>query len=269
MKSLRFNAVKKVTFGLLVLLALGVLSACDDTNDEAPAPAVPAIQFTQVSGSGDLTAKLAEFRTLLGDPLNTTPNQAAGRREINWDGVPANLTNVDTYPGDFFNNTDPTGPNGRKRGAVFTTPGTGFRISDNDFGDLLADYGNQFNAFSPARTFAPVGSTVTETTFRLPGTTTAATVRGFGVIFSDVDGANSATLEFFEGEKSLGTFKAPVRSDSAGFSFLGVHFPENKVTKVLIKTGNAAPSSKLADSGPYDVVAMDDFFYDEPKAANQ
>lgn len=259
--------MKKVTYGLLGLLALGVLSACDDTNDAAPAP-IPAIKFTQVSGSGDLTAKLTEFRALLGDPLNATPNQAAGRREINWDGVPANLTNVDTYPGDFFNNTDPAGPNGRKRGAVFTTPGTGFRISDNDFGDLLADYGTQFNAFSPARTFAPVGSTVTETTFRLPGTNTPATVKGFGVVFSDVDGANSTTLEFFEGDKSLGVFKAPVRSDANGFSFLGVHFPDNKVTKVLIKTGNAAPSSKLADGGQYDVVAMDDFFYDEPKAAN-
>ncbi len=261
--------MKKVTLWPLGLIAFGFLAACNDTQDDAPAPVAPTVKFTQVSGSGDLTAKLTEFRALLGDPLNATPNQSAGRREINWDGVPANLTNVDTYPGDFFNNTDPTGPNGRKRGGVFTTPGTGFRISDNDFSDLLADYGTQFNAFSPARTFAPVGSTLTEATFRLPGTTTPATVKGFGVIFSDVDAANSTTLEFYEGEKSLGTFKAPVRSDAAGFSFLGVHFPDNKVTKVLIKTGNAAVSSKRADGAEYDVVVMDDFFYDEPKAVNQ
>lgn len=260
--------MKKVTFRLLGLLALGFLAACNDTDDEAPAPVVPAIKFTQVSGSGDLTAKLTEFRALIGDPLNATPNQSVGRREINWDGVPANLTNVDTYPGDFFNNTDPAGPNGRKRGAVFTTPGTGFRISDTDFSDLLADYGTQFNAFSPARTFAPIGSVQTEATFRVAGTTTAATVKGFGVIFSDVDGVNSATLEFFEGDKSLGLFKAPVRSDANGFSFLGVVFPDNRISKVLIKTGNASVSSKLADGGQYDVVAMDDFFYDEPKAAN-
>lgn len=246
------------------LAGVVLVSACDnDKEDESPAPAV---KFTQVSGSGDISAKVTEFRALLGEPLNTTLNQTAGRREVNWDGVPAAQTNTNTFPGDFFNSTDPAVGAGRKRGLVNTTPGSGFRISDNDFTDVVPAYGDQFNAFSPVRTFAPIGSNVTENTFRVAGTTTGATVKGFGVVFSDVDNANSTTLEFFEGDTSLGIFKAPVRSDGAGLSFLGVLFPDNKISKVVIKSGNAAINGGFTDGGQYDLVVMDDFLYDEPKA---
>ncbi len=47
-----------------------------------------------------------------------------GRREINWDGVPAAFTNNDLFPGNFFNVNSP-------RGVLFTTDGSGFRISNN------------------------------------------------------------------------------------------------------------------------------------------
>lgn len=254
------NALSSWTIGLAATI---LLSACNDHQDNPPAPTV---RFTAVSGSGDITAKVNEFRTLLGNPLNTTPNQTAGRREVNWDAVPANFTNTNTFPGDFFNNTDPAGPNGRKRGMVNSTPGSGFRISDNDFADLLAAYGDQFNTFSPLRLFTPIGSVITETTFRVPGTTTLATVKGFGVVFSDVDNANATTVEFFEGDKSLGVFKAPVRSDAAGLSFVGVVFPDNTVSKVVIRSGNAAIDGSFTDGGQYDLVVMDDFLFDEPRA---
>lgn len=261
---MKVNTVVNWSIGLACTV---LMLACNDDEGE-PATPTPTINFTQVRGSGDISSKLTEFRALLGDPLNTTLDQTAGRREINWDGVPAAQTNVDTFPGDFFNSTDPAVGAGRKRGAVFTTPGTGFRISDNDFTDLVADYGNQFNTFSPARTFIAVGSNQTDVTFRIPGTNTPATVKGFGVVFSDVDNANSTTLEFFQGDKSLGTFKAPVRNDANGFSFLGVKFPDNKVSRVVIKSGNAALSNQYADGDQYDLVVMDDFLYDEPTASN-
>ncbi|MBD2701454.1 hypothetical protein IC229_12455 [Spirosoma sp. BT702] len=248
------------TLGLTSML---LIASCGSEQYQTP---TPAVKFTQVSGSGDITAKLNEFRALLGDPLNTTPGQTGGRREINWDAVPAAQTNINTFPGDFFNSTDPAVAAGRKRGAIFTTLGGGFRVSDNDFTDVSKAYGDQFNAFSPARTFSPVGSTQTETTFRVPGQATIATVNGFGVIFSDVDNANSTTLEFFEGDKSLGVFKAPVRSDAAGFSFLGVVFPDNKVSRVVIKSGSVPVSGNYSDGTQNDQVVMDDFFYNEPKA---
>ena len=259
------HAVLNWTIGLAGIV---LITSCDTKEDASP---TPTVRFTQVSGSGDISAKLAEFRTLLGEPLNTTaptdrPNQTAGRREVNWDGVPANLTNTNTFPGDFFNSTDPAVGAGRKRGLVSTTPGSGFRISDTDFTDLVPAYGDQFNAFSPVRTFAPIGSSLTENTFRVAGTTTRATVKGFGVVFSDVDDANSTPLEFFEGDKSLGVIKAPVRSDAARLSFVGVVFPDNKISKVVVKSGNASISSGLNDGEQYDLVVMDDFLYDEPKA---
>ncbi|WP_128546438.1 hypothetical protein [Larkinella soli] len=262
--------MKTVSSWAVALALTALVSACSQDDEEEKNDPTPAVKATVVSAGGNINAKLDEFRALLGTPVNTTPNQTAGRREVNWDGVPANLTNVNTFPGDFFNNTDPNGPAGRKRGLVTTISGggagAGFRISDNDFADLAASNGDQFNAFSPARTFATVGVNHHDVTFQVPGTTTAATVKGFGVVFSDVDDANATTMEFFEGDKSLGKFKAPVRSDAAGISFLGVFFPENKVSRVRVTTGNTALGANVTDGGSYDLVVVDDFLYDEPKA---
>ncbi|MCF2493074.1 hypothetical protein [Dyadobacter chenhuakuii] len=247
-----------------IFACIALMSACND-SDEPETPS-PSLNFTEVKGSGDITSQIAAFRTLLGDQLNTTPNQNAGRREINWDAVPDNQTNTDNFPGDFFNSTDPAVAAGRKRGAIFSTPGKGLRISDKDFSDLVSSYGEQFSSFSPARTFAAVGSNKMDVTFKVPGTATNAFVKGFGVVLSDVDQANSTTLEFFEGDKSLGKFKAPIRKDANGFSFLGVVFPDSKITRVTITTGSAAISNKYADNAENDLVIMDDFFYSEPLA---
>ena len=245
------------------IVCIAIMSACSSNSDEPETPA-PSVNFTEVKGSGDISSQLASFRSLLGDQLNTTPGQTTGRREINWDAVPDNQTNTDTFPGDFFNSTDPNVAAGRKRGAIFTTQGNGLRISDKNFSDIVSNYKDQFNAFSPARTFAATGSNKMDVTFKVPGTATAASVKGFGVVLSDVDKANSTTLEFFEGDKSLGKFAAPARKDDKGFSFLGAVFPDSKVTKVTITSGSAAIINKYADNAENDLVVMDDFLYSEP-----
>lgn len=254
-------------FAVVSLMSVTVIS-CDKDDDyyDGKNPPQPAPKSTVVKGSGDISGKLTEFRALLGEPLNTTPNQVAGRREVNWDGVPANLTNNNNFPFDFFGATDPAIANGRKRGLVMNNS-TSFRVDTTGFSEVDASYATQFKAFSPKRAFVDMSNNVSTAFFKVPGTNTDAFIRGFGVIFSDVDNANSTTLEFFSGTKSLGVFKAPVRSDENGFSFLGVHFPEEKVTHVRITSGNAVLSAGVKDvtsGGVKDLVVMDDFFYNEP-----
>lgn len=245
-----------------ILMIAAAATAAVGCSDYGNSPDVPA-PARVVTGSGDIAGAVAEFRSVLGDPLNggAAGSQAAGRREINWDGVPANLTNNDDFPGDFFNTR-------AVRGAVFTTPGTAFRISDNNLADLEPTLAQDFAAFSPRKTFLSIGSTVTDVEFRVPGAAEPASVRGFGVVFSDVDRPNSATMEFFGREGSLGRFEAPVRAAGSSFSFLGVTFDGKIVTRVRITSGRgniAAGVKDLTGGGAADLVIMDDFLFDEPQ----
>lgn len=259
--------VKKVlnTIAMASVISIAIVG-CDKDDDYEKNPPVHQPKFTEIKGAGDITGQLTAFRALLGDPVNNAPNQTSGRREVNWDGVPANLTNNNNFPFDFFNATDPAIGNGRKRGLVMNN-GTSFRVDTTAFAEIDPSYIDQFKAFSPKRAFNYMTNTVSTAFFKVPGTDTAAFIRGFGVIFSDVDDANSTKLEFFSGNKSLGVFKAPVRTDANGFSFLGVHFPEEKVTSVKITSGNGLLGPGIKDisaGGAKDLVVMDDFFYNEP-----
>lgn len=251
---------------LLSLLFSGSLFfiACNKDDDYVEPVLLP--QSTIVEASGDLTAALTQFRSLLGDSLNTVPGKTSGRREVNWDGVPAALNNNDAFPFDFFNTVGDAAPNGRKRGLFYMNNGTTLRVDSSDFAGIDPSYAAQFNAFSGKRTFSGANNHITEIAFQIAGQTTPAFIRGFGVIFSDVDVASSTSLEFFNGTKSLGVFKAPVSGPNS-FSFLGVHFPNEKVTRVRITSGNAklaAGVKDISDGGTKDLVVMDDFFYSEP-----
>ena len=76
-------------------------------------------------------------------------------------------------------------------------------------------------------------------------------------------------MEFYEGERSLGSFKVPNNGNNApgAFSFLGVYFPNAKVTHVRVHSGSAPLSptqNDISDGGGEDLVIMDDFIYSEP-----
>lgn len=259
---------------VMLLAAATLVVSCskdddDDYNTPPPPPNTP--QSTVVSASGNLTDAIAQFRSLLGDSLNTTPGKTSGRREINWEGVPSANNNNNTFPFDFFNDKGNPGNVNRKRGLEYANTGILLRIDSTSYSEIDASYANEFKAFSGKRLFAHATGTTNEVFFKVAGTNTNAFVRGFGIVFSDVDDANSTSLEFYSGNKSLGKFKAPVRTDANGHSFLGVIFPNEKVTAVRIVTGNgvlAAGTKDESAGGTKDLVVMDDFFYSEPLAQN-
>ncbi len=211
---------------------------------------------------------MAAYRLALGglNP-NTVGSASGGRREINWDAVPALNTNNDTFPVDFFNQP----VTGRARGAVFSTPGTGFRVSDNNFTDLNLDFGHEFVFFSPIRTFAAVGSNISTVQFFVPGSNDAAASTGFGVVFSDVDLPGSAAIQLFDAAgNGLGRYLAP--TSPSGLSFVGVKFPSSIVARVEIRSGQGAVAAGANDvddrdrGKALDLVIMDDFIYGEPLA---
>ena len=239
-------------------------------NRAAASAAVARPQVDVFTASGDIAPTVNAFRTALGTlNANLPGSRPGGRREINWDAVPAAFTNTNDFPDDFFNQPVV----GRARGLVSTTQGTGFRVSDANFADLNADFGRQFVFFSPIRTFAPVGSNVMTATFFVPGSDTAATSTGFGVVFSDVDRNGSASIRLFDAEgRNLGRYAAP--ASPGGVSFVGVKFPTAVVARVEITSGQAAIGADATDVDDRDrdpgrdLVIMDDFIYGEPTAVS-
>lgn len=249
------------------LIALGIslatISACNGYGSNGPdyQTEVP----TTISATGNITAKVDEFRTLLGDPSNggTAGEQPAGRREISWDGAGANpFNNKNDFPANFFNTNV-------KSGAVFTTPGTGFRNDSLKFTEVNAAYGAQFGTFSPTKIFSPVGSNVMDVRFQIAGEATPARVTGFGAVFSDVDIAARTTIEYLDGNGvRLAIIAAPVRSDAGGLSFAGAKFSQPIVARVRITLGTGALGATVNDvsaGGTADVVVADNFVYGEPR----
>jgi hypothetical protein len=219
-----------------------------------------------VRATGDITASVTEFRDLLGalNP-NVAGEQPGGRREINWDGVPALFTDNDNLPGNFFNVNS-------KRGVLMTTDGTAFRISSNGYVDVNPNYAGEFVAFSQPKLFVARGSTVTDVQFVVAGSNTQAVVKGFGSVFEDVGRAHSTRIEYFDlaGRKIL-QIAAPRRSDANGISFVGAVFDSAVVARVRITAGDTPIGENVDDNvkgegKKRDIVAMDDFIYGEPRA---
>ena len=262
MPSKRFTAT-------LVLAAAGAVSVA-----AAPAASAdPVVTTATGANAAAIQAAVDAYRNSLGVNNGAGPAQPAGRREINWDGVPDDRSAPSFMPEGQF----------RGRGAVFTTPGTGVQVSgddDNDgggpdadpdlveFANLNAGYPGDFAPFSVERLFAPVGSNVTETEFVIPATDTQAETNGFGVVFTDVDVPSQTTIELLDSEgESLGVFAAPASAGSEDLSFLGIKLdPGVGATSARIETGEAALGGvDITGGGPADMVAMDDFIYGEPQ----
>jgi len=220
------------------------------------------------SGSGTdatgLQSVVDAFRADLGAPNNANaPGPlGSGRREINWDGGGSATSPVGTPFSGFLNN----------RGELFTTPGTGFvQAPPTGMATTFsnASYGAIFQPFSTQRLFSPVDSNITDVTFFLPGSGGAvpAGVKGFGVVFADVDLVGETTLDLFNAHGNLiTTLSAPVQD--GGLSFIGLTLDSGYgvIARVRITTGTVAPGPDDNPAGGADVVLMDDFLSAEPRA---
>ncbi len=240
------------------------MSAALTVGDQAVATGP---QPVVVSGAGDITAVVEEYRNLLGQNNGGDPgHQTAGRREINWDGVPDEVAAPNNYPPDFFN--APQAP--RARGIVLNTPGAAIQVSaDSDnpsgalprFGHINPTYADIFKAFSEERLFSPVGSNVVDATFFVAGKNIPALVRGFGAVYTDVDQDHTAFEYFDQQGNSLGKFPVPIADN--GLSFLGVAFDQPIVARVRIEYGTVALGPN--DDAANDAAVMDDFIFGEPQ----
>ena len=231
------------------------------------AGAVPIVVTFEAAGS-DAAAIMATrdgFRAAVGGGSVAAANGAFGglRREINWDGVPDLRADPNALPANFFNVNSP-------RGAVFSTPGSGFLVSANAGSTTapLFGFGNDLQAFSAQRLFTAINSNTTDVHFFLPGTTTAATTRAFGVVFVDVEVAGLTRLQLFDGNDALIYTHDAAVAGNRGFSFLGATVSGASIARVRITSGLNTILANGALGNPVDdLVVMDDFLYAEPLQA--
>ncbi len=245
--------------------------------------AAQAQQVFSGAGNTEAASALNGFRAAVGNNNGGAAGpQNGGRREINWDGV--------ALDGTDFNNVTTVIVPGKITGIPvnrFQARGIVFKettaVANDGFTSANAGVTGQFPAFSPANTFVPFNSNKLELSFVLASAPATAPVagatRGFGVIFVDVERANTTNIEYFNGAVSLGKFFVPAGGTGQA-EFLGVVFNSPIVTRAVITLGTAQIfnftnnqlTAGLPDQTPsgiadYDQVATDDFIYAEPVAA--
>jgi hypothetical protein len=233
--------------------------------------------IVQVSGDAETQAAVDDFRALLGGPNNgdAPGSQGTGRREINWDGAGAAGPPLNIARDAFA-----------LRGVVFTGPTGGQQISGGngdpssvdpaveEFGNFNPDYPGLFKPFSGERIFTSLEENNVFVRFVIPGQPNSpAVVRGFGVVFTDVDltepGVPFGTqIQFLDRQGGLlASAKAPLPpEETEGLSFAGAIFDEPVIAFATITSGSIAISVGLdEDAHPaFDVAAMDDFVIAEP-----
>ena len=281
----------RFAFVLGLLAALVVLprfaGAQDDVIDNSAVAESDPVAVFQAAGPNttSIQSSVDQYRAAVGAPNNGNgPSALAGRREINWDGG-STINEATAIAGNPFAGFLIT------RGALFTTPdGTGFvqapAGTDVAPGGLAGLFGNptyktSFRAFSASRLFSAIGGKITDVTFSVPGGgNVPASVNGFAAVFTDVDQPNgsgpahkrgnrhaSTLIEYYgiNGDLLFSSF-VPASPGDGGFSFYGIVFPDARIGRVRITSGDVAPGPD--DSVKQDVVMMDDFIYGEPRPVN-
>jgi hypothetical protein len=234
------------------------------------------VKFSGV-GTANSSNALSAFEAAIGGTNNKdNPPQNNGFRAINWDGVKLDGT-------DF--NGDTTVIN---KGTTVGIPINRFQSRGVEFEEVYAVSGDGFStvnphahglfpAFSPKNTFTMFNENTIDFRFVLasdPATDPRPAIsRGFGAIFLNVRLPDTTSIEYFNGDTSLGKFfvsPGPVSSTE----FLGVLFNNPIVTRVTITLGTDVlfffdgttfHSSSTDNPGAgHNLAVTDDFAYAEP-----
>jgi uncharacterized protein (TIGR03118 family) len=270
-------------FGSLTATAPGTATVADAALTVTPAPTAGSPTVVQSNSGADTATELTTFESLLGGANNgnNPPPQSTGFRTINWDGVKTDGT-------DFGGNTtviDPGHTVGiplnrfQARGVEFEEV---YAVSSDGFASVNPNAAGLFPAFSPNNTFAMFNETTIDLGFVLASaastTPVPAATSGFGVVFLNVELPNSASVELFNGDTSLGKFFANP-TGQAQPSFLGVKFNSPVITRVQITAGTDVlfsfdgkhfSSSSVDDpANGHNLVVTDDFVYGEPQPLTQ
>jgi uncharacterized protein (TIGR03118 family) len=263
----------------------------------ADAPLFPgsvAPSATPFSGVGGTNAAggafnaLTAFKTTVGGSNNgaTASPQTGGFRVITWDGVKLDGT-------DFNGNTTVIDPNhvvgipinrfqnvGVNFEEVYAVSGPAAPTDASTFTTVNPSVTNLFKAFSPTETFAMFGENTIDFSFVLASSPTSTPVpaasRGFGAIFLNVQTPNTTSIEYFNGDVSLGKFFVPVGTAGQP-EFLGELFNSPLVTRVTLTLGTDVlfsfdgthfQSGTQADdpANGHNLVVTDDFVFAEPTA---
>ena len=265
-------ALSVVTIAMAAGLSSGTVSSSAPPDDSQGIDYTPPAVF-QAAGpnAASIQSAVDQFRAALGANNLSAPGPIdGGRREINWDGGGTATSPAPTPFAGFLVN----------RGALFTTPGTGFLQAPVD--GLATTFSNpayltQFTPFSAVRLFTPVDHAVTDVFFFVPGGgNIPAVTNAFGAVFTDIDQPDgfsgkfglrpaSVFLRYFDKDDNLlYTSVVPPSPGDGSLSFFGAVFTDARVARVRIISGDV-PLSSRDEQPDADVVAMDDFIYGEPK----
>jgi hypothetical protein len=152
-----------------------------------------------------------------------------GGREINWDDRAAGSVSAKAY---------------KPRGAVLGAAGT------------VSNQPSQ--AYSPPNLFRTTGSTTTTVTFVVPGTSTTALTRAFGVVFSNP--STTAKLELLDRD---GQVLESGKPEPGSLSFVGIALDDGRVARVRI-TG--APLDNFLYAEPQEDIDSDGIAENDPDA---
>ncbi len=246
-------------------------------------PGTPAT-FTGV-GTVNVGTAIGSFKAAVGGSDNGGVAQpvTGGLRTINWDAV--KLDGTDFGGGantTVINKGNTVGiPLNRfqARGVYFDAV---YAVSGDGFVDVNPNVGGPnptlFPAFTPKNTFAMFNDNSIDFKFVVPSVNNTAVApaasRGFGAVFLNVQLANTTSIEYFNGNTSLGKFFVPAGTQGQP-EFFGVLYNLPIVTGVTLTLGsdvlfsfngatsNAGGAKDNAASG-HNLVVTDDFFYAEP-----